>query len=103
MKPEYDKDGYVTEETLEKIENWPVNKRGLLDFVVNAWDKHYGKIERFQPERGTLEWHMALITGGWSDNEAIFSSFSRNPAFAIYWVSSHRGGRHVVEDFVMEV
>ena len=79
--PTFDRDGYPSDETLDRIERWPVAQqldgvRKCLDFVVEAWDTRYGSVHRtlIDIEQAFLaptanETFIRFATGGWSGNE----------------------------------
>jgi hypothetical protein len=87
-----DDDGYPTDEALEKIEKWEINKSDdyikLLDFCRSLW---------FYPDYCKKEGKVyTFITIGWSGNESIIGALHNNFLFYInYWYSSERGGKHV--------
>ena len=99
--PEFDEDGYPTEETLEKIKKWEYSDGWLelMQFVGKAW--HW-------PEYCTATdalnyWdkpvlRYRLVTGGWSGNESIITALEGNFIFwNMCWQESHRGGKHIFE------
>lgn len=96
-----DANGYPTEETLKKIEDWDYQNNGfiaLADFVLSLW--HFPDWATYRPETknefGEQYRELRLATAGWSGNEDIISALNRNKLFnAICWESSHRGGLHI--------
>lgn len=88
--PEFDEDGYPTEETEKEIREWDFHDfAGLMQFVQRAW--HYGA-EYFKP---TTEHMWEVSTGGWSGNESLIAAMKANTIFwALCWVSSRRGGHY---------
>lgn len=90
-EPEFDNEGYPTEETLKAIREWPSNDHaGLLKFCLAAWEVK----EYFLPVGDS--WRVS--TGGWSGNEAIIEAMQANIAFwHQYWKQSTRGGHYVFE------
>ena len=86
--PSFDKDGYPTEDTLQRIETWPwTDFDALLEYVTDCVDG-YGSVWK---ENGELK----MITGGWSGNESVIAALQKNNVFwTMYWNSSHRGGLH---------
>ncbi len=90
-EPEFDGQGYPTEETLKTIREWPSdNHAGLIYFCKAAWDfKDY-------VQKSDGSWHFS--TGGWSGNESIIEAMEANIAFwHRYWKQSTRGGHYVFE------
>jgi hypothetical protein len=90
-EPEFDEDGYPTEETLKAIREWPTDDLpAMLTFCEKAWQyKDY-----VVHEGDTWEFH----TGGWSGNESIIQAMDDNQLFWIrYWKSSERGGHYKFE------
>jgi len=89
-EPEFDKDGYPTERTLDRIQTWRHEEgySALMKFVVAAW-KYPDYIRECEPG------HWELSTGGWSGNEDIIAALRRNTLFwMICWESSRRGGHY---------
>lgn len=88
--PTFDCDGYPTEDTLLTLVNWDAQDwSGMMDYLHSAWQHGYG---RMKLDSGVLE----LATGGWSGNEDIIGALMDNLMFhALYWQSSHRGGKHI--------
>ena len=116
--PTFDRDGYPTDETLTLIEQWPIfpasnvqagedkrhrGSRACLDFVVEAWDTHYGSVSRtlstaelslVKAQRG--EQFIRFATGGWSVNESLISALNRNTVVhGATWRLTVRGGLHI--------
>lgn len=64
-EPEFDRDGYPTERTLQVVTDWDFeDPKGLLEFVKDAW---------YWPEyaRETRPGLYVFATGGWSGNESL--------------------------------
>ncbi len=76
----FDKDGYPTEEYLEKIENFLGDDHDLLEMVREAW--HY-------PERAKVIDNVYVFsTGGWSGNEVLIEALLKNRKWhTLYWQS----------------
>lgn len=101
-EPEFDKDGYPTEKTLEYIQGFEIFDKSfagvgpgarvldLMEFCKKAWRWP----ENFKvniPER-----NARVSTGGWSGNEDVISALQRNEIFwAIFWEESRRGGHYI--------
>lgn len=100
MIPEFDEDGYPTDETLKTIKEWGYsNYTELMQFVALAW--HWSD---FVTRTDALNyWNQPvhrykLVTGGWSGNEDIIAALQNNYMFwGICWQESHRGGKHIFE------
>jgi len=92
-EPEFDRDGYPTDRTLEAIEKWDSSDfRGLMKFVADAWK--YPECAYPKENDDEIEYHFA--TGGWSGNESLISSIRSNTIFFMCcWKMSERGGKHV--------
>ena len=90
--PEFDKDGYPTESTLDAIRSWDVTTDGiqsLIEFCIQAW---YGPDMTYKNASDEYEFH----TGGWSGNESIIEAMQENRLFwALSWYSSKRGGHYL--------
>ena len=92
-EPEFDRDGYPTETTLEAISSWPHDDfDGLIEFVGEAW-KYPEYWERIPGLNCT---RIEASTGGWSGNESLISALHDNVMFwAMCWMSSKRGGHYI--------
>jgi hypothetical protein len=77
----------VSESDLQKIRDWPTgDAQGWFEFIKSVWDENYGAIR----ER-TVE--IQLITGGWSENEAVISAMHDNLGLWLNtWELTRRGG-----------
>lgn len=87
--PTFDATGYPSQETIERIEQWPHDDHaGLMEFVREAW---------YYPDRfGSRGRTYRLSTGGWSGNEEIILALQQNVMFwSMCWQSSRRGGHYV--------
>ncbi len=85
-----DEDGYPTDETLDKIENWDVEDfKGLAQFLTDLWI--YQDYVSFD---GIV---LTLSTGGWSGNEDLIKSIPR-PWWFNYLYSQKPGGHYVFTD-----
>jgi len=87
-----DADGYPTDETLERIEQWPPDDAiRLCENVVSIW----------WPDASYTTWGkrwLQLHTNGWSGNEDLICSLQNNSVFwLMYWESSRRGGHHTLD------
>lgn len=86
-EPQFDRDGYPTDATLDKIENWNGDIYELFEFVEKCW---------MYPDRFRIAGRdVECSTGGWSGNESIISALQKNyVVWGTCWMSSHRGGLH---------
>jgi hypothetical protein len=72
---------------LQWISTCDQGAREWFSFVESLWNHDYGKVDRHADR-------IILITGGWSDNEAIVSAMQSNTTlWSRTWYSSTRGGR----------
>ena len=105
-EPTFDKDGYPTDDTLDRVRTWPMDSPSdmgvLLGFVQIAWTYP----DYFTPaKRRTRLWKGAELrrlwrvsTGGWSGNESLINAMQGNLMFwSLAWVSSRRGGHYEFE------
>lgn len=88
-----DGNGYPSEETLDRVANWPAARANeLFDFIRPIWahaDSGYWRQDT------TKSFHFYyLSTAGWSGNEDLIRALSANPMWQIYWEESKRGGHH---------
>ncbi len=92
--PTFDKDGYPTEETHQRIESWDVLKEGILpliEFLREAWrNAEWG----FDLKKGPKSFNLNLHTGGWSGNETLIGALQQSDFWLLYWESSRRGGHY---------
>lgn len=91
--PSFDRDGYPSDWTLKKIEEWPFPFIGLTEFLQEAWTyPEYFKVS--EPDSGAVE--IVAATAGWSGNESLIMALRENHAFwAMCWQRSERGGRYI--------
>lgn len=92
-----DEDGYPTEEALERLRKWDVQKDGVqaaLDFAQSLWyypDRFWR--EAATDDFGTLVWRYHVSTGGWSGNEEVIHAMRENfILWSLTWVQHRRGG-----------
>ena len=98
LAPEFDKDGYPTIDTLNKIKTWNINNKddctNLLDFIRKAW-KYQNYIEVSVNYIDKKYTKYELSTGGWAGNEDLIDAMSSNLVFwNLTWYSSRRGGHY---------
>ncbi len=85
-EPTFDRHGYPTDETCDKIQNWNIHDPvGLFEFLRAAWHDN-GCIR--EPEANVIE----LVTGGWGGNEQLIGALKSNVAWSLCWEMSQRGG-----------
>lgn len=93
------------ERNLNVIEKWPQpnNFGEILDFAKKMFSTHYGswqiitEYDRLEPlfhERFTA---LVIVTGGWSENEAIIESLKKNIYWQIFSVAEVRGGMYILD------
>jgi len=101
-EPEFDKDGYPTEATLDAIRLWPVktmtDAAAAMDFAGAAWSypDRWHLTERWEdpdwpsfPERV-----YEFSTGGWSGNEDIVAAIEANAILQMLGAWSWQRGGH---------
>jgi hypothetical protein len=91
----FDKDGYPTEEILEKLTKWEFKCRKDFEdifalfkdlWVYDAWEEYVN-------EDG--EYTYEISTYGWSGNEEVIAALKSNFIFwSFCWYSSQRGGHY---------
>ena len=88
----------VTGATFNLIKNFDVLKKGgvddLVQLILDLWDNNYG---RATYENGILELH----TGGWPENEEVYSAIQQNMMFMSgFWTLELHGGHYwfVIKD-----
>lgn len=83
IEPEFDKDGYPTEATLDAIKNWDYkDRRGVLGFIAQAWCYQDSAIE-------TRDGLFVFATGGWSGNEELIYALQDNRVLWVYLTSMY--------------
>ena len=101
--PEFDEDGYPTEETLERIRTWPFTDfagcEAAMDFAGRAW-KYKDYWEKNPNFTATTypnpreEIQYVFSTGGWSGNESIIGAIEDNQMLQMIGAWSWRRGGH---------
>ena len=105
-EPTFDKDGYPTEETLERIATWPIetvaDMHAAMDFAGSAWS-YPDRWETFEEINATNpaapERVYRFSTGGWSGNESIVGAIERNLVLQMMGAYSWQRGGHYVYRF----
>lgn len=111
IEPTFDRDGYPTDETLERIRTWDVktftDMAEAMDFAGRAWSypDRWDCIEsETDPDSG--HWPPSRVyrfsTGGWSGNESIVSAIEGNQMLQIVGAWSWRRGGHYEYRFPIE-
>jgi len=95
-RPTMDPDGYPTEETLQKVREWPCTGDdvgdGLFDYLADAW--RYDDYYNLDAGDG----QATFSTGGWSGHESLINAACQNFIWwSLHWVSTTRGGHYVFE------
>lgn len=102
-EPEFDRDGYPTDATLEIIKNWPINVTNdmelAMDYVGRAWNypEYWMKDPAFiDPEwpNHPPELRYVFSTGGWSGNESLVHAIEQNQMLQALGAWSWRRGGH---------
>lgn len=101
-EPNFDSDGYPTEETLDAIKSWPY-KQGYLELMAFckacwAYPDYFYQDDAKDETFGTPVAKYYISTGGWSGNESVIDALQENKIFwALCWVQSRRGGHYIFE------
>ena len=109
-EPTFDRDGYPTEETLERIRTWPIDTaadmHAAMDFAGRAWSypDRWVRTEEADPYFPTLPPKRVyrFSTGGWSGNESIVAAIEQNPLLQALGAYSWKRGGHYEYRFPME-
>lgn len=85
---------YPTEIELETIRYWVVDDldeyHAIMDYIHDRWQ--YAN-SGYWTQEGDI---YKISTAGWSGNESLIGAMQDNFVFwAMYWVSSRRGGHYV--------
>lgn len=104
-EPTFDVDGYPTEETLQQLQEWPIEEAGsALDFLAAAWHwADFGVSRILRPAEAEIvhaeldDHFLRLATGGWSGNEDLIAAFDKSYASILTWRLSTRGGLHIYQ------
>jgi len=102
-EPTFDKDGYPTDETLERIKTWPIERNAdfgaVMDFAGRAWSypdcwERIGNcgLTLITSDRPCLRY--VFSTGGWSGNESIVAAIEANQIVQMVGAWSWRRGGH---------
>lgn len=114
MEPTFDRDGYPTDETLERIKTWDVIPGGTsfdfeaaMDFAGRAWSypDYWRKdaaflSDEYADEKPQLQY--VFSTGGWSGNESIIAAIEANLMLQSLGAWSWRRGGHYEYRFPIE-
>jgi hypothetical protein len=101
LEPTFDRDGYPTEETLERIRTWEIKTNAdfaaVMDFAGRAWS--YPQYWECDPAFTEPDWprpcrQYVFSTGGWSGNEDIVSAIEANQVLQAIGAWSWRRGGH---------
>lgn len=101
-EPTFDRDGYPTDETLERIATWPLvvgsDYEAAMDFAGRAWNypEYWVKTPDWPDpdlfERLCLRYEFSTI--GWSGNESIIGAIESNMMLRMMGAWSWRRGGH---------
>ena len=91
LEPTFDRDGYPTEATLERVQSWPLEDdlEAGVRFIQQAWSYP----ERFVEVKPGV-WYVS--TGGWSGNEDLIAAWRRNFLLWSQWFVLHGRGGHFI-------
>lgn len=82
---------YPEPEDLDALSFWPMAKAAeWVDTARRIW--WAGDTLTRRTSR-----RLYLSTGGWSGNEDIVGAMRSSPLWSMCWLSSHRGGHHVLD------
>lgn len=104
-EPTFDRDGYPTDETLDRIENWEVktfsDALDAMDFVGRAWyyPDRWERRTTGHPITARREVEYAFSTGGWSGNESLVGAIEKNTMLQMLGAWSWQRGGHYVYRF----
>lgn len=99
-----DKDGYPTEETLQKIRDWDMmDPWGVFEFIKKIWEyRDWGWTEKHGKSeitgKSTIKFYIS--TAGWSGNEDLIDALRESGEGMIWiisWISHRRGGHYEFE------
>ena len=95
QEPEFDRDGYPTEETLKVISKWKDTYPRWIEYVTKAWmwpERIREEVTDDVFSEGAIV--LKFSTGGWSGNESIINAMRENMYWFLFWRSSRRGGHY---------
>jgi len=101
-EPTFDRNGYPTEATLERIRTWPINTMAdaaaAMDYAGLAWSypDRWKLIERYEdPDWPSFPKRLyKFSTGGWSGNEDIVAAIEANQMLTMLGAWSWQRGGH---------
>lgn len=101
-EPTFDADGYPTDETLQRIETWPVTDNAdfaaVMDFAGRAWsypDRWECEAQWIDPDWPSYPKRVyRFSTGGWSGNESIVAAIEANAIVQMVGAWSWQRGGH---------
>ena len=86
---------YPTKLILKTIEKWEILKKGiipLINLIEENWQ--FADVGYFKFEKNKNKFKLELHTGGWSGNEDIINSLTKNIFWTVYWIKTERGGHY---------
>jgi hypothetical protein len=100
-EPTFDREGYPTIETYDKIADWPINTFqdaiDAMEFVGRAWyyPEYWEVSENWtDPDYSKKVRRYVFSTGGWSGNETLISAIESNIMLQALGAYSWRKGGH---------
>lgn len=106
IEPEFDADGYPTEETLNALEESDgTDFEAIAQFLVNAWYyPNYIKLYTAKAHpvlQSGKRRRLRMSTGGWSGNEDLIYHLPQMFT-TLYFREEHRGGHYLFEKTITE-
>lgn len=96
MAAEFDKGGYPTEGSLDKILGFEGTPRQLIDYVEELWwglpKEGFGLEVQSGSDRKRDYYRLSIVTSGWSGNESVITELETTMFWFRYWQTSRRGG-----------
>lgn len=96
--PEYNENGYPTEQSLTAIETFVGTPEALIEYATALFDGGYVSVADVVDDFGRDVKQVTFITCGWSGAESVVGALSHRTFFQMrFWHSSYRGGKDVFE------
>ena len=81
---------------IDALESYQGSMRDFLELSRDAFDETYGKWTEVRNDTGD-GYDLVLVSGGWSENEAVIHVLNSSLFSTFTWRSSEAGGRHVYQ------